>query len=320
MNGIIKKMFEKSGQKTPLFFEALTGQLPQYLKRKDIINAGENSVFQNGFTGSPMGSLPLLKKLQMVPKGLKLYSQIKKSFILPKISPKRNEILPKELQELEYYLKYLGSGYFGYTEIDQDYIFRERGILFQYVIVISIQMPLDKILQAPSFATMKMIEDTYIKTGCIVNKVTGFLRKKGFGAQAGPGLGGMANYPLLAKKAGLGEFGRSGLLITPPYGPSHRLAVVYTNINNLPIQNENDYSCIREFCRKCGKCIKQCPGKAISEYPVKVNKKLVSFIDYNKCMSCFNANYGCSLCVKVCPFTTKGYAKLKESKIQAITN
>jgi len=79
MNELIKKMFQNNNQNTPMYFEALTGQLGQLLKRNDIVRHGKNSVKQNGFVGSPMETLPLFKKITMLPTGLRLYQQIKKS-------------------------------------------------------------------------------------------------------------------------------------------------------------------------------------------------------------------------------------------------
>jgi ferredoxin len=40
------------------------------------------------------------------------------------------------------------------------------------------------------------------------------------------------------------------------------------------------------------------------------NDKHISHINYDKCMSYFNENFGCTICVKVCPFSKVGYDKL----------
>ncbi len=310
MNELIKKMFEKGNEDMPMYFEALSGQLPKFMQRNGIIEAGENSVSQNGFIGSPMKNVSTLKKLTMLPMGLKLYNQIKKSLTIPENTPTRNIIFYDELIELELYFKELEILSFGYTKVDRDNIFLDRGILFDNAIVISIKMPIDKVNKAPSLETMEMVEDTYAQTGDVTNKITDYLRKKGFGAQSGPGLGGMTIYPLLAKEAKMGEIGRHGLLITPQNGSSQRLAVVYTNISNFPIKEKNVHSWIQDFCKDCGICIKKCPSKAIYNEPKKINNKHISHIKYNKCMTYFNDNYGCTICVKVCPFTKTGYEKL----------
>jgi epoxyqueuosine reductase len=312
MNELIKKMFQKKTKNTPMYFEALTGQLGQLLKRNDIVRHGENSVKQNGFIGSPMETLPLFKKITMLPTGLRLYQQIKKSLTFQTNKPFKEEISDIEFSKFKAFLDSLNITSYGFTKVNRDNIFIDRGILYDNAIVISIQMPLEKIAKAPSFETMVMIEDTYLQTGEIVNKITDFLRKNGFGAHAGPGLGGMTNYPMLAKDANMGEFGRHGLLISPQSGASHRLAAVYTNITNFPYGNTNKHQWIKEYCKNCGICIKKCPNNAILETPKITINTRVRHIEYDMCMSCFNQNFGCSMCVKVCPFTKSGYNKLHE--------
>lgn len=311
MNAMLNKMFKKSDGNKPLYFEALSGQLKQLMKRKDIIKHGNHAVKQNGFTGSPMEHLPLLRKLVMLPRGLKLYNQIRKSLNIPLDKPRRDRFEDSEFFNFKTYLESLNITTYGFTKVNRDRIFVDRGIFYEYAIVISIQMPKDKIAIAPSFETMSMIEDTYAQTGEVVNKISSYLRERDFGAQAGPGLGGMTNYPYLARDAGLGEFGRSGLLITPYSGPSHRLAVVYTNITNLPIAKENRHTWVREFCQVCGICIKKCPGTAIYSQPRSVKEQYVTHIQYDKCMTYFNDHYGCSVCIKVCPFTKSGYDRVR---------
>ncbi len=305
-------MFQKDEPGTPMYFETLTGQLGQLLKRNDVILHGKNAVKQSGFTGSPMELLPVRKKITMLPMGFRLFRQIKKSLTLPPGRPPKDKMSELEFNELKTFLDSFEITSYGFTKVDSDNIFIDRGILYDNAIVISIQMPLEKIAKAPSFETMAMIEGTYSQTGEIVNKIADYLRKRGFGAQAGPGLGGMTNYPMLAKEANMGEFGRHGLLITPQSGSCHRLAAVYTNINNFPYVKTHEHQWIKEYCKKCGLCIKKCPNKAILGIPKIIINGHVRHIEYDKCMSCFNQNFGCSVCVKVCPFTKPGYQKLHE--------
>jgi ferredoxin len=309
-------MFQKDEQNAPMYFEALTGQLSQLLKRSDVIRHGKNAVKQNGFTGSPMETLPIRKKLTILPTGFRLYRQIKKSLTFPSGKPSKDKMSELEFNELKTFLESFKITSYGFTKVDADNIFIDRGILYDNAIVISIQMPHDKIAKAPSFETMAMIEDTYLQTGEIVNKIADYLRKHGFGAQTGPGLGGMTNYPMLAKDANMGEFGRHGLLISPQSGACHRLAAVYTNINNFPYVKTSEHQWIKEYCKNCGLCIKKCLNKAILETPETTINMRVRHIEYAKCMSCFNQNFGCSVCVKVCPFTKVGYQKLHEVYIK----
>jgi epoxyqueuosine reductase QueG len=74
-----------------------------------------------------------------------------------------------------------------------------------------------------------------------------------------------------AVAAGLGVRGRNNLLITPEFGPRHRMASVITTAALEP-----DPALKESPCRKCEKCVKVCPVSAFvngtAERPVDVMK------------------------------------------------
>jgi len=85
---------------------------------------------------------------------------------------------------------------------------------------------------------------------------TGFLYKYGNRADFSPRHAAVA--------AGLGEFGISGLLLSPEFGPRQRLVSVITD---APLNPSPMYSG-KELCQPeaCGyACIKACPTKAMTE-------------------------------------------------------
>ncbi|WP_083763098.1 4Fe-4S double cluster binding domain-containing protein [Halothermothrix orenii] len=66
---------------------------------------------------------------------------------------------------------------------------------------------------------------------------------------------------------------------------------------------------MENFCEKCRKCEKSCPTQAI--YPKKqpsienipgINQTRTC-IDREKCYPQFSKTLGCSICMKVCPFS-----------------
>ena len=199
----------------------------------------------------------------------------------------------------------------GYTKIDPKYIFKDRAVLFENVIIFTKAMEKKPIINAPNRGTLRTVWKTYDELGQISIELSEYLNKKGYGAQAGPALSGLTIYPALAEKAGLGIVGRHGLLITPENGPIVRIAVIYTSIKNLPT-SENKHLWIKDFCKTCGSCIKNCPPGAIYEEKKKHPDGLVSSVDSKKCMDYFFDHYGCSVCLKVCPFTKTGYDKLRK--------
>ncbi len=232
---------------------------------------------------------------------------------------KNNEEEPKlkineeELLELEDYAKSLKISGIGYTKVPRDYIFESKAVAFENAIVLAMNMNNEKINTAPSKKALKNIWKTYDKLGVASNKVARYLRKKGFASHASHPLGGIALYPRLAEKAGLGGFGKSGILITPINGPTLRLTAVYTNIENLPLNESNEHGWIKDYCEKCNKCIKECPPGAIYETPIEHETGRVTHIDNNKCFPYFGNNYACTVCIKVCPFNNQPYANIKKN-------
>jgi len=103
---------------------------------------------------------------------------------------------------------------------------------------------------------------------------------------------GFMSLKVLAKTAGLGWQGRSLLIISPEYGPLHRLIAILTNLPlqiNQPIKNE---------CGDCRKCIEACPQNALT---------YVAFNDHPSCRedvldikTCLG-DKGCLLCILSCP-------------------
>jgi len=98
------------------------------------------------------------------------------------------------------------------------------------------------------------------------------------------------------RDAGLGEFGKHGLLITKEFGPSVRLAAVLTDIENLPFNNSDRQAWIKIFCDSCNACVRKCPAKAIYKNPVIFEKGSEQHIDYKKCAVPFSKQHGCTVC------------------------
>ncbi len=158
-----------------------------------------------------------------------------------------------------------------------------------------------------------MVFGTYDDLGIAANKVTEFLKEHGYAAQADHPLGGLALFPPMAQKAGIGWVGKHGILITPDFGPRVRLAAVYTSIRNLPYVDSNEHQWITDYCKICGKCVQKCPSQAILESSIQQKSGRITNITRQKCFEYFAQYYGCSVCVKVCPFS-KGsdtYDRLK---------
>lgn len=113
-----------------------------------------------------------------------------------------------------------------------------------------------------------------------------------------------------AVQAGLGEYGRNGLLITKDYGPRVRIGRIHTD---LPLVRDKPIGFgVREFCdTTCRRCAQACPPQAISHgAPSEIvpNQSMTKGIrkwqvDPERCFK-FWANQAteCGICIRVCPY------------------
>ena len=107
---------------------------------------------------------------------------------------------------------------------------------------------------------------------------------------------GLISLKILAKQAGLGWQGRSLLIISPVYGPIHRLIAILTNMPlnpDEPIQNK---------CGDCMVCVEKCPKKSLTlcqfdDHP----DSREDILDVQTCLG----DNGCMLCILKCPYLKK---------------
>lgn len=104
---------------------------------------------------------------------------------------------------------------------------------------------------------------------------------------------GLMSLKVLAKGAGLGWQGRSLLIISPEYGPLHRLVAVLTA---MPLQADK---AIPNRCGDCSSCVDECPVGALT---------LTSFDDHPEHRedvldigTCLGDN-SCMVCIEACPW------------------
>jgi len=107
---------------------------------------------------------------------------------------------------------------------------------------------------------------------------------------------GFMSLKLLAKTAGLGWQGRSLLIISPEYGPLHRLIAILTD---LPLETNQ---VIKNECGDCRKCIEACPQNALtfvafSDHP----SRREDVLDIKTCLG----DNGCMVCILSCPWLKK---------------
>jgi ferredoxin len=217
------------------------------------------------------------------------------------------------LAELEQYAKSLGVSSIGYTQVPQRWIFQGKAILHLNAIALTMEMDKVRIDTAPSIACEQTVIEIYRDLGIATNNIATYLRKHGYSAHAGHPLMGPAMYPPLAQLAGLGWLAVSGLIVTPEHGPRVRLSAVFTNIENLPFSTQNEHAWVEDFCSACGICIRQCPAEAILPEPIRHKNGQITCVINPRCFPYFSDYYGCSVCIKVCPFNHTSYDRIKQS-------
>jgi len=104
---------------------------------------------------------------------------------------------------------------------------------------------------------------------------------------------GLLSLKILAKAAGLGWQGRSLLIVSPEYGPIHRLAAVLTNLNlhaDTTVTNQ---------CGNCSICVEECPTRALTLTPFDDHpQSREEVLNLQTCLG----DDGCMVCIKKCPF------------------
>ncbi|MEW8973420.1 MAG: tRNA epoxyqueuosine(34) reductase QueG [Tissierellaceae bacterium] len=107
----------------------------------------------------------------------------------------------------------------------------------------------------------------------------------------------------LAKKAGIGYYGKNCSIINREYGSFIFIAYILTD---LDIENRTEY--IEQECGDCTLCIRACPTNALEE-PYRLNpKRCVSYLTQTKDIISEELRhkmgakiYGCDTCQMVCP-------------------
>lgn len=181
------------------------------------------------------------------------------------------------------------------------------------VIVIAQAMDHDLIRTVPSALSGTATGIGYSKDTVVLLALAQYIINLGYTAV--PSMNDTALAIPYAIKAGLGEYGRHGLLITEEFGPRVRLGKIFTD---LPLAHDRPKSFgVQAFCDRCRACTSACPAKAIPGGAPSTERHNVSnlkgvkkwSVDGVKCFKFWaNQNSDCSICVRVCPYN-RDYTK-----------
>jgi len=238
------------------------------------------------------------------------------------VNPQRAPVDPTHISwKVKQLARFFGADLVGICELEPAYIYSHHGLrchvdmgvygqpvelAHRYAIVIAREMDLGRVRASPSYILHAEIHLTYAEVARTACQLAAYIRELGYPARAHHLRNEDVLHVPLAVKAGLGELGRLGLLITREFGPRVRLATVTTDLPLVP-DRPVDLG-VQAFCQMCRKCAVNCPPKTIpAGEPALVRGVEKWAIDPDRCYTYWRANPekwpDCSDCIKTCPWS-----------------
>lgn len=207
----------------------------------------------------------------------------------------------------------LGANEVGIAEIESTDVYRGREVNEKFAIVVGQAMLWRAFQNVISQESAIECLRVYFTLGEVVIQLAEFIRSLGYACKVEHPIGDsdVLHIPL-ALKAGFGELGRHGSIIHPKMGPLFRLGSVITDMP-LAIDSPIDAG-IAAFCDKCKACRIYCPANAIPDERSEEAGKdhlgnLRYVVDTGRCFSYFATHNYCSMCLPVCVYNHKEWAK-----------
>lgn len=249
-----------------------------------------------------------------------------KPHIPPKIQPFQFKSEKEAARKVKKVAKIYGADLVGITDYDPRWTYRSKFSARKVaskpveipeevtnVIVVAKKMSYDLIRMSPSATAATAAANGYAEDAVTLLSLAQYIRSLGYIAIANQNDTTLA-IPY-ALKAGLGEYGRNGVVITKEFGPRVRLGRILTN---MPLAHDQPVSFgVEKTCEICRRCANNCPPQAIDHGKpttytfgrsnIKGIKKWTA--DAEKCFKFWVVKGSdCANCIRTCPYT-KDYSR-----------
>jgi epoxyqueuosine reductase QueG len=207
----------------------------------------------------------------------------------------------------------LGADMVGICEVEPSDIYKGRKVPERFAIAIGQKMLWRAFQTVPSYESAVECLRIYFTLGEIIIALAQFIRDMGYPCKIEHPIGDsdLLHIPI-GLKAGFGELGRHGSIIHPKWGPLFRMGSIVTDMV-MNIDHPIDAG-IAKFCDNCRACRIYCPAKAIPDErdPTAGKDHLGNdryIVDTAKCFPYFAKYNYCSMCLPVCVYNHKEWAR-----------
>lgn len=209
--------------------------------------------------------------------------------------------------------KAFGADLVGICEIEPSDVYQGRIVTEKFAIAVGQRMRWREFQTVPSHESAIECLRVYHSLGETVIALAEFIRSLGYPCRVEHPIGDsdILHIPI-GLKAGFGELGRHGSIINPQLGPLFRMGSVITDLP-MTIDHPIDAG-IAKFCDNCRACRLYCPANAVPDHrSAEAGKDHLGndryLIDTNKCFPYFAKHNYCSICLPVCVYNHKEWAK-----------
>lgn len=207
----------------------------------------------------------------------------------------------------------LGADIVGICAIEPGDVYSGRTVNERFAVAVGQRMRWREFQEVPSRASAIECLRVYYTLGETVIQLAAHIRSLGYSCEVEHPIGdsNLLHVPI-GLKAGFGELGRHGSIIHPQLGPLFRMGSVATSIE-LAVDRPIDAG-IARFCDTCRACRKYCPPQAIpDERSPEAGKDHLGHdryvVDTGRCFPYFARHSYCSICLPVCVYHHKEWAR-----------